>query len=206
MIGIEQVKKMLCTNKKFLQSCTSLLNEKLLFKFDADMLSICRDMFMRLYFSIVSYIDENAVAYSLLSLQMLLPEAVMQNSIKSRRFTTRCIIHEQMFLRIFPFIFFSYIQTKFDYKHAFFSPSKWPISVRSSNSIGVSFRRKSVSLTGYFDDYFYGIVDADLKYKIDIIGQTGISFDNAVFLRLFSSLMCFPFMNMVKHKKKSRKV
>ena len=54
MIGIEQVEDMLCTNKKFLQSCTSLLNEKSLFKFDADMLSIYRDMFMRLYFFIVS--------------------------------------------------------------------------------------------------------------------------------------------------------
>ena len=81
--------------------------------------------------------------------------------------------------------------------------------MQSNNGIGVSLKTKSVSQSSYFDDYFYGIVDADLRYSIDLIGQTGIEMDNIVLLRLFSSIMCFPLINMEKHnsvvKKRNKK-
>jgi hypothetical protein len=51
----------------------------------------------------------------------------------------------------------------------------------------------SVDSTGFFDDYFFGVVDADSKVSINISLQLGNIFSDALFCRLFSSILCIPF-------------
>ena len=121
---------MLCTNKKILELSTWLLNEKMLFKFDpitnpsTISKSVYSDIFIRLIFSIRSYNKSDAISYSFLSWQMLFPKPnKIFMYVDTRRCVTKAVIERQMFIRIFPYFFFSYIQSHFNSNHAFFSPS-----------------------------------------------------------------------------------
>lgn len=194
---------MLCTNKQYLYSCVSLYNEKLFFKFDTDVLSRYRDLFIRLYFIVSSYPESNAVFYSLLSMDMLLPKpSVRFFSIDARRFITKYVIERRRMLRVFPYIFFSYMHNNWNAQYAYVSSSKWPRRSKYCNNIGFSFNCRSVSNISYFYDYFYGIVDADLKYNIRIVSKMGLSLHNVIALRLFCSLLCIPFTNLINAKYK----
>lgn len=54
---------------------------------------------------------------------------------------------------------------------------------------------KFVSFFGFFDDYFYGLLDANYMYQVHFSMQYFFDFINFVFLNLFSSLFCIPFVN-----------
>jgi hypothetical protein len=188
---------MLLRNKKILQSVGSLLNEKLLFKFDAKTSSNYKNLLIRLHVSVVSFPKADTISYSLLSMQMFLPKPNRLSFATNRlRFVTKYELSRTMCFRIFPQIYYSYIHTYFACNHGFPFPSKWPVCMRSNNGIGVSFSRKSVSVSEHFDEYFYGIVDADTKYGISVLGQTGVGFNSRIYLNLYSSLVSFPLLNM----------
>lgn len=59
----------------------------------------------------------------------------------------------------------------------------------SNNSIGITFRNKSVSNLSFFDDYFYGIVDADLMYNVNIYMRLNATIMNSMFKNIVWSLM-----------------
>jgi hypothetical protein len=52
----------------------------------------------------------------------------------------------------------------------------------------------SVYNTGFFDDYFFGVVDADSMYSIDVSSQLGNKYNDVIFCRLFSSFLCVPYI------------
>jgi len=194
---------MIVSYKRYLRQSFSLLSEKMCFNSleKAKHCDISEDTKkpIRFDFSITFLQESNLLAFSMLCLSSFFPKvssfSVYGNS--NRLFTKNALWSRNMF-RALPFLFFSYVQIFVQSRFFFF----WPSGFMSchNRSIGVNCLSRSVSYDGFYDDYFYGVVDANSKYRIDIDVLLGKHFDEALAISLFASLLCIPFNNKMASK------
>ena len=187
---------MLLSSKRYLQSGFLLSNEKYNFSFvrfgrPIHSTMVLSDLVMRCDLKYTMYADSNLIAFSMVSI----PSFIVSNSSalirNSKRVLLQYSMFERTFYRMFSFLFFSYMYTFIRSRSFFFWPSVKHFT--TNRSIGLMYSSSSVDSTGFFEDYFFGVVDADSKVNINLYLQLSSIFSDVSFCRIFSSILCIPF-------------
>ena len=182
-------------NKRHIQSMLFLFNEKVCFRSRYDN---CSSIFMRFDLNIVFYSNINLIYFFFLSFPFLSNDiSVFRNN---SRYSVSFKLHSHYLYEMMSFFFFSFFYTYFSSGSNFFYFwfKRYKYFNIYNNSVGISHASKIISPFSFFDDYFYGILDADHYYRLQFSYQSYYYFVNVFFLRLFSSLLCFPFVNKRK--------
>ena len=176
-------------SKLFIKDSFFLFNEKVCYRFIKK--KIKTDLFIRFNFRIICYSDINLISFFFLSLPFFSNSACFFKNINRSFFI--CRLFPSILYKMMPFVFFSFFHFYIDSRFSYF----WSYRYKnfSNNSIIFSTNSKFVSFFGFFDDYFYGILDANYTYQVHFSIQYFLNFYNLVFLNLFSSLLCIPFVN-----------
>lgn len=146
---------------------------------------------MRFDLSFTFYSDSSLVAFSMVSLPSFFvgTSRLYRNS---RRVFLTCKLYARRFYAMLGFLFFSYLHSYIRSRVYFFWPSIDHFT--SNRSIGIMYSSVAVHKAGFFDDYFFGVVDADSMYSVDVSSQLSHSYCDAIFCRIFSSFLGIPYI------------
>lgn len=180
---------MIIDSKLCIKSYFFLFNEKVCYRFSKK--KINTGSFIRFNFRIICYSDINLISFFFLSLPFFSNSVYFFKNLNRSFFL--CRLFSSTFYKIMPFIFFSFFHFYIGSRFSYF----WSYNYKnvSNNSIMLSTSAKFVSFFGFFDDYFYGILDANYIYQVHFSIQYFLNLYNLIFLNLFSSLFCIPFVN-----------
>lgn len=180
---------MLIHNKFFINSAFFLFNEKVCYRLDRSKFN--PTLFIRFDLRIVCYSDLNLIYFCFLSLPIISKSIrLLRNNIRS---FILCRFFPRVLYKALPFVFFSILHYYIDSRFSYFWYSRY--NNVFTNSVLLYANSKLVSHFGYFDAYFYGLLDANYLYQINFSMHNYFNFSNSVFLRLFYSLLSIPFVN-----------
>lgn len=146
---------------------------------------------MRFDLRVICYSDFNLMYFCFLCLPFFSKSFFLFKN--SSRSFIKCRFFSNSVYKIMPFLFFSFFHFYIDSRFSYFFIMRY--KKMSNNSLILNMNSKFVSFFGFFDDYFYGILDANYLYQVHFSIQYFHNLYNSLFIRLFSSLFCIPFVN-----------
>jgi hypothetical protein len=66
----------------------------------------------------------------------------------------------------------------------------------TNSEFGISYKTRALSFYGRYDDYFYGVLDANIGYFVNVSISLTPMF-NSVIINMLASFICVPFSNKI---------
>jgi hypothetical protein len=156
----------------------------------------------RLRFSVSFSSDVNMLYFALLSMS---PYLSTKDSIKCRRFSTYysllidIAINDSVIYNMYFFFHFYLASFIKDNVYSFWTHGQ--CIAQHNRQYTVHFNSQVLSAEGFYDAYFFGVIDANLLYNVGF----EVHFNNGYILsfieRLVCSLLCMPFTNLFLNTK-----